>query len=239
MLTYNVRLFNAYEENPVKNAKNTISDLLNDKQPDIVFIQEYYHENEIDFSGYLYEYIHYNDAKGKFGHAIFSKFPLLNKGAFDFKDSNNNTLFADVVKAKDTFRVYNLHLQSLGIKPTVSSLQEENKERLRVRISRAFTMQQGQMESILDHKNKSPYPVLLCGDFNNTSFSYVYRKLQMGMKDAFVENGNGIGTTYLFDSYPMRIDYILTSKELEVIEFERIKNTFSDHYPVFATMSWE
>ena len=59
------------------------------------------------------------------------------------------------------------------------------------------------------------------------------------MKDAFVECGNGIGTTYLFDSYPMRIDYILVSKELDVVKFETVKKSFSDHYPVSATVGWD
>ena len=50
VLTYNVRLFNAYEENPKVNASQFLSELIKKEQPDVIFIQEYFNENEIDFS---------------------------------------------------------------------------------------------------------------------------------------------------------------------------------------------
>jgi len=239
VLTYNVRLFNAYEKNPTSNASEFISNLIKDQNPDVICIQEYFHENEIDFSEYPFNYIHYNDTKGKFGHAIFSKLPLINTGAFDFKDSNNNTLYADILKGEDTLRIYNLHLQSIGILPSVSTLQEGNKEKLRKRMSKTFIKQQSQAEKIIQHKNSSPFPVLLCGDFNNTSFSYVYKKLNSDMTDAFVEQGNGIGTTYMFDFFPMRLDFIMTSKDLNIKLFETHKESFSDHYPLSAEIGWD
>ena len=64
-------------------------------------------------------------------------------------------------------------------------------------------------------------------------------QLSSNLNDAFVEKGNGIGTTYLFDSFSTRIDYILASEELNIVKFENIKNTFSDHYPVCTTVEWE
>ena len=135
-------------------------------------------------------------------------------------------------------RVYNLHLQSLGIIPRVSFLQEVDKDVFRKRIAKAFVKQQEQTEVIIRHKDESKHPVILCGDFNNSSFSYVYRSLSLTMKDAFIEAGNGIGTTYLFGSFPMRIDYIMVSKKMKVVNFKTIKETFSDHYPVSAIIGW-
>jgi endonuclease/exonuclease/phosphatase family metal-dependent hydrolase len=238
VLSYNVRLFNAYEKNPKDNANHFISRLIREYQPDVIFVQEYFHENEIDFSDYPFNFIHYNDPKGKFGHALFSKFPMANTGAFDFKESNNNSLYADLIMKDDTLRIYNVHLQSLGIEPSVSSLQNGDKERLRNRLVQTFMKQQHQSELIHQHKEKSPYPVLICGDFNNTSFSYVYRRMKAEMKDAFVERGAGIGTTYRFDFYPMRLDYILTSNDFEILEFMTHKSSFSDHLPISASLGW-
>ena len=169
---------------------------------------EYNKEMKIDFPEFPYNYIHFR-GKNILGHAIFSKYPLINTYSFDFEDSYNNALSADLVKDTDTLRVYNLHLQSLSIKPRVSYLQELNNEVLRKRISTLFIKQQEQVELIVEHKNNSRYPVIISGDFNNTPFSYTYRKLSESMNDAFVEAGNGIGTTFLFEYYPMRIDYIL------------------------------
>ena len=187
---------------------------------------------------YPYQFIHFKGPKNRLGHAIFSKYPLINKGGFDFKDSYNNTIFADVVVNGDTLRVYNLHLQSLGILPSVGFLQKQGTDHIKKRISETFVEQEVQIDAILKHKAKTQHPVIVAGDFNNTSFSYAYRELKRDMKDAFLERGNGIGTTYSFVYYPMRIDYVLTSKSLDVIGFENIKQTFSDHYPVKATLGW-
>ena len=238
VLSYNVHLFNGYEDDPQPEiVAKKFTDILTSQQPDIICIQEFYAENTVDFSEYPYQYIYYRNGE-RLGHAILSKYPFINKGTFDFKNTGNNALYVDIIKNKDTLRVYNLHLQSLGITPSISSLQEGYKEKFIKRTSNAFKKQQEQAEIIKKHQQESKYPVLLCGDFNNTPFSYVYHKLSNNLKDAFTEKGNGLGTTYLFDSFPTRIDYILASEDLNVVSFENIKTTFSDHYPVSATIEW-
>ena len=246
VMSYNVRLFNAYEENSTVNVSETISEILESKNPDVVCIQEYYRDHKIDFSEYPFQYIHFRNKKDKagvlkehnLGHAILSKYPIVNRGAFHFKGTFNNSLYVDIIKAQDTIRVYNLHLQSMGILPKVSYLQEASTRRLLGRMSDGFIGQQTQIQELLAHKATSPYPVLVLGDFNNTPFSYVYREMNKNMKDAYLERGNGLGTTYLFDSYPMRIDYILASERVDIVNFETIKKTFSDHYPIIATVGW-
>ncbi|MBK5213724.1 MAG: endonuclease/exonuclease/phosphatase family protein [Flavobacteriaceae bacterium] len=238
VLSYNVRLFNAYEKKPDTDASAIISEILAEENPDVVCIQEYYKPNKIDFSVYPYQYIHFKSEKAKLGHAIFSKYPILNTGAFDFEETYNNTLFAEIVKGADTIRIYSVHLQSLGIIPRVSFLQESDNEKLRKRVSHAFEKQQNQVEAILAHKEKNTHPVIICGDFNNTPFSYSYRKLKDGMQDAFRERGNGLGTTFKFEKYPMRIDYIFASKGFDILSFETMRKTFSDHYAVRATVGW-
>jgi endonuclease/exonuclease/phosphatase family metal-dependent hydrolase len=238
VLSYNVRLFNAYEKVPNNGATEIISEILAEENPDVVCIQEYYKPNNIDFSGYKYQYIHFKSERAKLGHAILSKYPIINTGAFDFEETYNNTIYADIVKGNDTLRIYNVHLQSLGIIPRVSFLQQSDNEKLRKRISLAFKKQEFQVETILEHKSKTQNPVMICGDFNNTPFSYSYRKLKEGMQDAFRERGTGIGTTFNFEKYPMRIDYIFASEGLDFITFETMEKTFSDHFAVRATIGW-
>ncbi len=239
VLSYNVRLFNAYEKNPESDASEIISEILTEENPDVVCIQEYYKPNTIDFSAYKYQYIHFKSQRAKLGHAIFSKYPIINTGAFDFEETYNNTIYADVVKDDDTIRFYSVHLQSLGIIPRVSFLQDSVNEKLRKRVSHAFSKQQHQVESIMKHKSQVKKPVIICGDFNNTPFSYSYRKLNDGMQDAFRERGNGLGTTFNFEKFPMRIDYIFASETLEVLSFETMEKTFSDHFAVRATVGWK
>ncbi len=238
VLSFNVRLFNAYEEKPLVKASEVFQQILTQQSPDVLCIQEYYTDNDVDFSAYRYQFIHF-EGNNKLGHAIFSKYPLLHTGAFDFKNSNNNAVYADVLVGKDTLRVFNLHLESIGIKPSVSSLEKSNKEKLIKRIGGAFAKQQDQALLVKKEVKASPHPVLLAGDFNNTPFSYVYKMLLNGMKDAFVEAGNGLGTTYNFDSYPMRIDYIFSSPDIEIVNFQTLSYTSSDHYPIYALVEWE
>lgn len=239
IVSYNVRLFNAYEKVPVDiDVAANISALIKDQTPDVICIQEYYADHPANFEGYPYQFIHFKGENTKLGHAIFSKYPIVNKGAFDFEDSYNNTLFADVLVKSDTIRIYNLHLQSLGILPDVGFLQKRGAEKIKKRIAETFVQQQEQVGEIIHHKRGAPKKTLLVGDFNNTSFSYTYRQLQHSMQDAFLERGNGLGTTYLFDRYPMRIDYILATDAFEVLRYESVDATFSDHYPLSATVAW-
>ena len=238
ILSYNVRLFNAYEEDASEEFLIPFASMIQEHDPDVICIQEYFKNRKLSFANYPYSYIHFQGETNKLGHAIFSKYPIAQKGAFDFEHSYNNTLFVDIVKNKDTVRVYNLHLQSLGVIPSVDYLQEGDKERMFKRLSRGFTMQEQQTEAILRHRENSPYPVIFAGDINNTPFSYVYRRLQADMQDGFLERGSGLGTTFSFDSYPMRIDYIMADEHFDFIKFQTITETFSDHYPVTATFGW-
>lgn len=239
ILSYNVRLFNAYEKKPdVAMVNQSIATLLEDEQPDVVCIQEFYLPNAADFSMFPYQYIHFKDNTHKLGHAIFSKFPIVAKGAFDFDNTYNNSLYADLQVGKDTLRVYNLHLQSMGILPTVDFIQQRGTEKIKKRISQSFVQQEKQASAIVKHKNASPYPVIFAGDFNNTAFSYIYKQLNEGMNDAFQERGNGLGTSFYFNHYPLRIDFIFTSEEFEVLDFNTKKESFSDHYPIFSIVGW-
>ncbi|MFK5981544.1 MAG: endonuclease/exonuclease/phosphatase family protein [Flavobacteriaceae bacterium] len=239
VLSFNVRLFNLYEKKETqKNIPEIIKNYIEKEKPEILCLQEFHKDSRLDFSDYPYQYIYFRK-KNVLGHAIYSKFPLLNKHSFDFEKTYNNALSADVVKGKDTLRIYNLHLQSLSVMPSLVFLKDTDKDVLRSRMSNRFIKQQEQAAVIVNHKENSKFPVIISGDFNNTPFSYVYHQFSENMNDAFVEAGNGIGTTYFFDNYPMRIDYILTSKELDVLQFETIKKTFSDHYPITATIGWK
>ncbi|MEM7187887.1 MAG: endonuclease/exonuclease/phosphatase family protein, partial [Bacteroidota bacterium] len=227
------------EEHPSeKKITQEFVQLLKDEQPDVVCVQEYYADYDIDMSAYPHQFIHYKEADYKLGHAIFSKYPLINTGGFDFEDSYNNTVYADAIVGSDTIRIYNLHLQSLGILPNVDFLQQRGTDKIKKRISETFVMQERQIETILEHKSRSRLPVILSGDFNNTSFSYAYRQLKKDMQDSFLEKGNGLGTTYSFVSYPLRIDFILASQSMDVLSFDTLESSFSDHHPVQATFGW-
>ena len=233
VMNYNVRLFNAFDwiDNP--NLKQDVSSFIHEKQPDILCMQEYRPDSDIDLSGYQkYEVL--SGQKIKNGQAIFTKYPIINSGSIKFPKTSNNAIFADILRGKDTIRIYNVHLQSSGIDPTVEKLTQEDSENLFKRVSSTFKMQQSQAELFLEHKSLCPYQMIICGDFNNTAYSYVYKEIKGDLRDAFVQAGNGFGRTYDFKFFPVRIDFVLVDDAFEINGFKTFDVKFSDHYPVMA-----
>lgn len=247
VMSYNVRLFNLFKWLDKEDVPGVILGFINEKNPDILCIQEFSSSADIDLKIYRHKYILMEGNKIKTGQAIFSKFPIISQGNIVFPNSNNNVIYADIKKGKDIIRVYNMHLQSIKITPDVNEISENidviNKDRsqmLLIRISKAFKQQQQQAEIFKEHKKKCEYPVIICGDMNNSAFSYVYRNIKGTLKDSFEEAGSGFGETYKFKYYPTRIDYIFADEKMSVKKFESFSNfENSDHYPIMAKMSLE
>ena len=233
VMNYNVRLFNVFEWIPDINAGKEISEFINEKNPDIISMQDYRPDKALALKGY-YKFESLSGGKIINGQAIFSKFPIINKGTIEFPNTFNNAIFADVVKGKDTIRVYNVHLQSFKIDVSTDPLKKETSENLFKRVEDTFSLQQAQTELFLDHKAKSPYKVIVCGDFNNTAYSYVYKEIRAGMKDAFVEAGNGFGRSFDFKFFPIRIDYIMVDDHFAVNTFKTFDLRLSDHFPIMS-----
>lgn len=247
VMSYNVRLLNVFKWIDRDDIPSKILSFINNKNPDILCIQEYSNSSHIDLKVYSHKYILMEGNQIKTAQAIFSKFPIINQGNIAFPNSNNNVVFADIKMGKDIIRVYNMHLQSIKISPDVNEINENidaiNKgksQRLLYRIGEAFKQQQQQAEIIKEHKRNCPYPIIICGDMNNSAFSYVYRNIKGKLKDCFEEAGTGFGATYKFRYYPARIDYIFANDKMKVKKFESFSEfENSDHYPIMAKLSME
>ncbi|GGW60597.1 endonuclease/exonuclease/phosphatase family metal-dependent hydrolase [Winogradskyella epiphytica] len=236
VMSFNVRLFNRYEWLPSKEVKEDIIELILNEQPDILSLQEYRTGDPIDLEGY-YNFNGRHTEGIKAGQTIFSKFPIVNSGSLEFPNTYNNAIFADIVKGKDTIRVYSFHLQSSGIQTDVEKLKDETSGHLFKQVRSTFRAQQDQVELFLAHKSKSNYKTIVTGDFNNTAYSYIYRMiLGDDLKDSFEEAGNGFGRTYDFKFFPLRIDFILVDKDFTVNGFKLYEEKLSDHYPIKATL---
>ncbi|MFG6686446.1 endonuclease/exonuclease/phosphatase family protein [Mariniflexile sp. HNIBRBA6329] len=237
VMNFNVRLFNLYDWIPEKNIETKIVDFVKTEAPDILCIQDYRPNPNTDFSFYKYKFEKVSGKKILTGQAIFSNFPIVNSGSLEFPNTYNNAIFADVVKGKDTIRVYNLHLQSLKIDTDVEKLKQESTSRIFKQVENTFKRQQFQSEIFLEHQKQCHYKMIICGDFNNTAYSYVYRKIKGNLNDSFKEAGNGFGRTYEFKFFPVRIDYIFSDKAFSVNGFKSYNQHYSDHYPLMATLS--
>ncbi len=236
IMSYNVRLFNVFKSINDQNIDQKIYAFINKKQPDILCIQEYPPSKKIGFT-YPYKYVKVRE-KSYLGHAIFSKYKIVNYGSLNFSNTNNNAIFADIVKNNDTIRVYNIHLQSMGINPKEEEISQKNGEKLRVRVEKGFKTQANQVELIKLHMAKIGYKSIVCGDFNNTAYSWVYHELKEHKNDAFEVAGKGFGKTYDF-AFPLRIDFILTDKDIIVNNFKTYDVKYSDHYPIMARVNFE
>jgi len=238
IMTYNVRGFNKYDWIEDSSIGDQILDLIVSETPDILCIQEFSRIRHRQLKN-TYDYIYttdYNLARRKTIQAIYSKYPIIQGGSLDFPDSSNNALFADLVVDKDTLRVYNLHLESHKIIPSVERISGEPKMRLFKRLSKSFAKQGEQAAIINLHRKASPYRTIVCGDFNNTQFSNVYKVIKGDMLDSFMEKGTGYGRTFNFKYYPVRIDFILADKALEIVAHKNYDVKLSDHFPVMASV---
>lgn len=242
ILSYNVRLFNKFNWNQKANIPAQIAKLVEDKNPDILAIQEYSDLEKTKFSNYKYKQIFKEGENIIVGNAIFSKFKIIDKGVIDFPNSTNNVVFADIVKGKDTLRVYSMHLQSIKIstdigEDEIQKIDESKTKYIFRKISTAFTKQQEQALLLKAHYSNCKYKKIICGDMNNSAFSFVYRTIKGSMQDTFETNGAGFGKTYNFKYYPARIDYIFADKNIQIKSFETLNDFYnSDHFPLISRL---
>lgn len=237
VMTYNVHHFdNRTKQFTETGIDSQIRSFISEQDPDILCFQEYDMGQEKHFSQYPYRYI--NDSPGKSEQAIFSKFPIVEEGSLDFPETSNNAIYADVLYEQDTIRIYNVHLQSFKVLPSRSLLSIENSEKVVGKLNNAFPKQHRQAAQLIGHRQKTTHPLIICGDFNNTQFSNVYRSIKGEMVDSFDEAGTGYGRTFHFRYFPLRIDFILADETyFEVEAHKNYSVRLSDHFPIMASFS--
>jgi endonuclease/exonuclease/phosphatase family metal-dependent hydrolase len=84
-------------------------------------------------------------------------------------------------------------------------------------------------------------PVVVCGDFNATPVSPVYRALARGLRDVRVGVRRKVGTWP--SARPLlRIDHMFVSPEIRVLSCEVLQTAesrvASDHLPLVAGLDW-
>lgn len=214
--------------------------------PDVVCFQEY-RRGRIELPGLPYSFV---KDHGWFVDAVFSRYPIVATGSLDFPGTQNNAVYADLrLPAGRIVRVYSVHLQSLGISADevneLASLPSEQiKDRavgLIGRVNAGFVRQQSQAEALRASIDGCRHPCVVAGDFNNTSFSYSFRRIAgEDLQDAFSRAGSGFGRTFrAIRLYPLRIDFILADREaFRVNAFSTLRSDASDHNGITALLSF-
>lgn len=256
VISYNVHLFNYFENIKANNSENSVIEMLKSQNPDILCVQEFYIigdpkqketsiKNTLGSKYYSHVKVLGTGRNHYYGIATFTKFPIIGKGEIIHPKSSSLSIYTDILIQKDTFRIYNNHLQSFRLKrmersffsemsaPEESETMTEIKS-LSASLKNGFVLRSKQSQILKDNINESPYPVIVVGDFNDTPVSYSYRKIRKGLNDSFINSGYGAGFTYKGNYPPNRIDYILYDNSLINSYFEILKVKYSDHYPIVA-----
>jgi endonuclease/exonuclease/phosphatase family metal-dependent hydrolase len=175
------------------------------------------------------------------GLAIFSKHPLRAVQQERFA-GQNGLLKADVLLGDDTITVINVHLQSMTLnlnelseQREVDGIKGESKKTLS-KLKRGFLKRNEQVELLEKWAADSKYPVIVCGDFNETPYSYLYGRLSKRLMNSFEKAGKGFGFTFRNLPYFIRIDNLFFDPDkigLTHFETDRSAN-FSDHRPLVA-----
>lgn len=234
IMSFNTRLFNKYQWSDDPSIGNQIVAFIQKTDPSVVCFQEFDVSMKERFMSYPHTYISASDNSKQAVQAIFSKFPIVAKGLLPFTNSTNATIFVDLKIKGDTVRLYNVHLQSLRVKPEAASLEAGTRERLYKRLKVSFAKQQAQADIIASHKSDSPYKVIVVGDFNNNQFSSVYHTIKGDLTDSFTSLGSGYGKTFDFKFFPMRIDFLLSDPGFEIAYHKSFPLHLSDHFPVLV-----
>ena len=254
--TWNVARFIELKKNNNQGSQTRLKmmELLKEQNADILCLQEFHtsinpdYYNNINYIkkelNYPYFYFSYDEDGGDhyFSSIIFSRTPIIDTGKIYYPKPTlpEVLLHADFKFGKDTVRLFTTHLQSVQLRKAdyekIEKIKNQdenligNTRSIYSKVKKAFIYRGIQADIVKKQINESPYPLLLCGDFNDVPNSYTYYTIKENLQDAFLEKGFGIGRTYSALSPTLRIDYMLSSKRFWVKQFKRIVRNYSDHY---------
>lgn len=238
--TYNVANFN--RETSGFMAQDILSEMKKHKV-DILCLQEYsdVYGDKKNSDNYK-EYFSYM-ATGNNDMVIYSRYPIKKSKNMPFEFTNNSAMWCDIDVNGKRIRVFNVHLETTGFNRTLhqaaklanNGIKVENNSIINA-IYNNYTLgmiiRAGQANTVALEVRNSNIPAILCGDFNDVPYSYVYNTMLGNMTDGFKECGKGWMRTYR-GKKPVRIDYIFHDKSLNGLTYYITKLTYSDHYPVF------
>jgi endonuclease/exonuclease/phosphatase family metal-dependent hydrolase len=258
VMTFNTSSMGLKDYKEVTAIKNNIYQAIEETSPGILCLQEFYTNNRTGFSDNItdiqkrfhYPYFYFTCDKTswytwQYGIILFSKYPIVSAQTIPCGHSSvgsgSSILQADILVHEDTIRVITAQLQSYMFKSADYSFIQlkdpadmgEGKS-LIGRMRRTIHKRAEQARQMAALIAESPYPTIVCGDFNDTPVSYTYNTISNNMQDAFLYDGWGLGRTLSFLSPTLRIDYILAQQRLEVLNYRTIKKKGFEHYPVTA-----
>lgn len=243
--TYNVAMFS--RETTGFMAQDILAEMKRQKV-DIVCFQEYNNTaGDKKNSDSYKEYFPYS-ALGNHDMIIYSRYPIKASKNIPFEMTNNSAMWAEINVNDNIYRVYNVHLETTGLNSTLrratkmanNGLEVQNNALINA-IYGNYTLgmiaRSGQANMLAMDMRESNHPIIVCGDFNDVPYSYVYNTMLGDKIDGFKECGSGFMHTFRGGKKMVRIDYIFHDKELEGLSYYKKDLSYSDHYPVFMKIA--
>ena len=243
--SYNVALFG--RETSGFMAQDILSEMKKQKV-DILCFQEYSDQSGDKKNSDSYkEYFPYM-VTGQNDMVVYSRYPIVRSKNIPFEMTNNSAMWVEVKVADQVIRVYNAHLETTGINSSLrraAKLQNqgfnvENNALLKT-IYGNYTIgmmaRAGQANVLAMDMRESEVPIIVCGDFNDVPYSYVYNTMLGDKVDGFKECGSGFMYTFRGGDKKVRIDYIFHDKQFKGLTYYKKDISYSDHYPVFMKIS--
>ena len=260
VMSYNVHLFSApeFDAKPFTN-KNAVLDVIQSAAPDVLCIQEFH--TRFKGENNLIKRIRENLGLGHhfvlpaaeneleaYGLGIFSRYPIVETGTIEGHNYGiNRMMYVDILKDDQKFRVYNVHLRSIGfqkedyefINNPTGTFNQDIQSTLMIggRLKNAFHLRSAQVDALFEHSKSVDHPHIIVGDFNDTPLSYAVHTVSQKMKNTFREKGQGWGTTYNGDFPNFQIDFIFVHPDFNVHNYQIIKQKISDHFPIWTDLS--
>ena len=254
IVTYNTHRMSMY----AKPNKNKVIRYLQQLDADVVFLQEVevYKDNQHltlpelrqAMSQYAYSYYDFKiyNKRRQYGIVVYSKYPLIHKQTIRYTSLGNISNFCDMVVGKDTFRLFNNHLESnhLVSQDMPEGLDKEHiktsAQHISDKLSSARTVRHAQVQAIHEQIKASPYPVIVAGDFNDIPLSWTYLRMRgLRLRDSFLQGSRGrLGWTFSRHGLGIRIDYILCSRFFTPTNSNVEHVNYSDHYPYCTTLCY-
>lgn len=255
IITYNTMGFASFKDGPESEESKALLNYVIDNNPDFFCFQEggtnppsYLEDGVFKKTKKIMPY-HDTQTIGASLIGCCSKYPIIKKELLCENDMNGATAFYIQLGEKDTLRLVNCHLKSMGLThdereryheivkhPEDNSNKVEEHSRLLIsKISKATVIRAAQADSVAAfiERNKGKN-IIVCGDFNDTPISYTRQRIyDTGLTDVFSTTGNGLGRSFNKDGIIVRIDHMFCSKHWKPYGFHVDKSILSsDHYPL-------
>jgi endonuclease/exonuclease/phosphatase family metal-dependent hydrolase len=257
---------NAADESKSNNQDQMMT-LVNKTNADILCFQEYvyYKDKKVQDSilpafrerGYQYSYFvptkfneHLYKTTRLITTIIISKYPIVDTSHLFYTDEQliEPLIYADINVNGKKIRVFTTHLESVRfVRSDVNGLRNWKHpfngtlgaiRLMAYKLRNAYEARDLQAATLSKMIKESPYPVIVCGDFNDVPNSYTYFTVKGNLQDAFLKKGTGFGRSLaMVPVTSLRIDYILADKKFNVTQCNVIEALYSDHYPIVADLN--